>query len=276
MLATLAVAGCNGGKDDPITVRYSPSNVFLAKDSVHCFDISNTDKNYLTKYKRENYDIIWEKEIIKPSPILIDLGYGEQKKCEFNLYGIGIDTDNLIFIVLWGGDNHNRSGIGVYTNNGEFVSNIIFNAPSTCLYSRYKGATRWNNSVIFSCENYNSDGSSTPSYILVDKNGKVIEDKEGIELVSEKDPQYCWNRGYIFNNENTLYICNLDSGTKKINILDIVKDKYPDEINMPKAKIKNISEDNDIATILTELTFYDGSKKNIYIKINYKTFVIIQ
>lgn len=278
MIVALSLTGCSKNENEPVLIANPELSVFLANDSIHCFYIDRADdKSYLIKCKRKNYDIIWKKEIVKPNSVIVDLGYGEQAEYEFNNYGIGVDTNSLLYITLWGGEYQNRSGIGVYTHGGDFISNIIFEATKEYTYSRYEGSIRWiDNSIITCYTNSTSNGNKLPCYIITDKNGEKIETKENIELIPTKNPQYCWDRGYIFNRENILYICNMDSGTKEINISDIVKNKYPEEINKPKPKIKSISVKGDIVTILTELTFYNGIQKDINIKINFKTIDIIE
>lgn len=280
IMAAIAIAGCSRNNEDLPTSSISVDLIkLLAQDSIHGYYTNNYENvATLVKCKRANQEIVWEKEIIIPNPIKVDLGYGEQAEYKFTLDRIGfeIDTKDLIFIVLWAGEYHERSALGIYTIDGEFVSNITLNPSKN--YDRIwcTGSTRWiNGSTIFTYNNYNNNGESLFGYIIIDKNGKTIDSKEGVELMSTKDPQYCWSRGYVFNREKTVYICNFDFGTKEIYISDIVKNMYPEEVNPPKINIKSLSGQDDIITISTELTFYDGSKKEINIGVNINTFEIV-
>lgn len=275
ILAVLAIAGCSTDeKDPPFSDIYEDNtHKYLSMDSIHYYRTEKSDDKCLfAKYKRDTRETIWEKEIIVPSPISADLGYGESKVYKFSGCGIEMDTDNFLFITLWFGEQNNRSGIGIYTLNGDFISNIIFEGSKEENYIRYTGSTRWNNgSVII---HYKSEKKY--HYMIIDKSGKIVETNECAELPITKDPQYCWERGYIYYKQDIIYICDLDLETKRIDISDIIKNMYPQETNKPKATIKETSVTGDIITLSADLTFYDGTKKSTNIKINFKTLEVIQ
>lgn len=279
IIATLAIVGCSNDDEEP-TELIAVNGEWLAKDSTHFYvtingNNQNDSKFLLTKRRRDNYKIVWKKEMVQPAPIKIDMGYGEQKNVDFNYSHFAFDTDELI-LVNWetqlGSLKFPYRYIGIYSIDGEFIKNVNIESADPSF-------VRWmDNKIIIpliTSITIENNYKRKDSYIILDEKGNIIESKENVSLFRVKDPQYTWNKGYISYSQSEFIICNLDKGTAFFNINDIIANKYPQETNKPKTAIENVSFSIDIATINVSTTFYNGEKRKDTIKINFITHEVI-
>lgn len=270
--------GCKNSTEDKLpNIHFTNPDSYIinSMDSIYRYYLY---QNYLVKdkYKNQDYinpndEIIWQTEVKLPDPILIDLGYGQKEERAFNPCQLLGDNNNLLFISLnIAIDNIDfaQNYIGIYNINGKFISNMVcdpeykFNENLQII-----GFTRWSNN--------NTIISSTHNYLILNQNGELIQRTKDIFLSPCKDPDFIWEDGYLFINNNNLNICYLSTGTKTISLEKIIESRYPNEDKTPKLKIDNISSNEDIINIDIQVTLYNGNQSNETIKINYQTGEII-
>ena len=282
IIAIFAIVGCSKDEEEEEIISISMDSEWLSKDSIHYFgtvreNLQNDYKYILVKRKRNNNQTVWRKEMTQPNPINIEIGYGEQKNVNFDIFNFAFDTDELIF-VKWvtssGVPTYPYRYIGVYSSDGELIKNINLEdaEPSFVRWMDGKTIIPLTKYTIVDNSNYYD---RTYNYIILDKKGNIIESKEGVELLGIKDPQYVWNKGYVSYTQSKFMICDLDKGSISFDITNIIADKYPQEINKPKIVIKDASFSNEIATINVDITFYNGERRKEFIKINYITHEVI-
>lgn len=269
IMAVLMVTGCNKEERRPELMIESSAAIYLSQDSTHSYKTRTGDENhiFITKARRKDNFVVWEKETVRPDPIKFEIGYGEYKTIEYQYASTWVlfDSNQLIF-TLWRGQDSQNYGtvcIGVYSINGDYIKNIHIAYPNI-----FKSLVRWkdDNIIIVKKE----------GYIILDSKGDLIESKDDIELQGWGTPYSILERKYICHEGHFIYICDLDYGTKEIDLLKYITEKYKENTNIPKIEIGKVLVLNDIIQASVSITFYNGNKKDDIISINLLSGEIIQ
>lgn len=266
----LTIAGCGKEtytEEKPNTDFYVPLGSIASKDSINYYEsYSQNDKLILAKRHQNNNEIIWKCKIETPSPITIDLGYGDHSVFEAQKAIPLIDTNEFI-LVQWNfldtKNYHSYNILQTYSvKDGTFISEFSLESTLTATNS----PIRWlDDSLIIpytTPQSYN--------YIIINKTGKTSIIKEDVQLESFRDPLCRWEKGYasIETYNNTFIACYLDYGTKTCYLNPIFEEMYPQENNSPKIdKISSITRNEESFNISIVLLFYDGNMEDVEIQI---------
>lgn len=258
------MAGCSKDNDDlgPID-SIEISNPYKSKDSIHHYFISMGN---LYKMKINDLHLVWKKPCTPPSPIVIDMGYGETKKIDFDRNYVVFDTDDRIFTLWATSEDKPRINIGLYDLSGDFVKNKEISLNYIGYAVKFIEMNDKNILII------NSRG-----YTIIDKDINIIEDYSEKTIPYKKNLKFINNKRYITYDDTSITI--FDLGTKETLDLDIaqfVKDKFPEEVNPPKYSILSVNISSNYVEATLKITLYNGKSESIIAKYNDSTGDLIK
>lgn len=252
------------------------SKTYNSKDSIHHYAI---DGKSLYKLKRGDFAPIWEKPCTQPSPIKVDLGYGEFKEIGYDYQFVVLDTDDNIF-TLWFAkyradnniqDLNYKFSIGLYSPSGDFIKNKEIGLGND--YGRYKFVEMYNKNILSICY-YDNDKHT---YSVMDNKLNIIEHDIDKYLPFDDFVRFVNSERYISYSSSSIIV--FDWVKKEIigNTIDaFLAEKYPDEEHSPKFYLSDIKLKSNYVEAIIKATLYNGKTESINIRISYDSGEIIE
>lgn len=256
MLAALAITGCGTNDDEVqqgnhVTVT---DNIYIPADEFHY------GANFLSlrKYNKEG-KVLMEKELTPPSEKSVNLPYGETMTLAYHEPTWGYFVNNKI-LLIWNPKEYYNESTELISEIQSFTEELELTKKRDFILIQ-KPLEYGENLLI---KYFGSKYEIVNSNLTTLKEGTI----DGKFVIGNKT-QYIKENILLSFYENEVVLYSLDEGILwNYNVEKYIQSLYPNETQDIKLEITKITCDNGFILSQFKLTFYDGSNKNISLKLS--------